>query len=255
MNLCAGCNRNLIEETICYRCKKRLIDALTECPQLAIEAGNCLTPLKGDSASGGGERSLGISVASLDFNMGNDLLPTFWVREKMVRKGLNLTLPALLNKGKTRLDDIKTSCDFLLTHLEYIIKLDWLQEFYLEAIELHGKGLLAARRDKIKSTRIQCPGTIGEEEPCLSNLYLLEDLDSEIICKKCKTKWNAARLVAVKISDRSQRWLIDIEAAAGFFNLSESMLRKLIKKHKIEKVNGLYSVHDLIDMRAKTHVA
>jgi len=248
---CAVCSKKS-QQAVCGGCLRKCREMLNSIPQLHIEASGCLEPATGGPSQGSSERSIGINVLALDFVMGLDLLSILWGWESIIRTARDLPPPALLPLLPNRQAQVLDTCKFHLTHLEFSSSQDWFKDFFDEVTQLHSTGLRAARLDEPKRQRISCPSTNADGLPCGRMLTLeTSDLESKIFCSGCRTDWSPARLIAVKTADRSQKWWIDIEAAAGFLALTERHLHRVAKKHKVQRRGVLYDLHQLMDARVK----
>lgn len=226
------------------------MESLTLIPKFSHLAGECLIPGSGGHGSSSGERTIGINVTALDFNMGT-FLPILWSWESMIRAERQLTAPAHLKALPTKQDEIVATCQFHLAHLEWILEQDWAGDFAFEVNQLKAQGMIASRQTVEQTSKISCPGERSDGLPCGRSLRLsADDFATLIYCTGCKTEWTALRLIAVKMADRTQKWWIDLEAASNYLAISERHLRRLVKTHKIAKKGQLYDLHAMLDARS-----
>ena len=226
------------------------MESLNLIPTFSQMAGECLIPGSGGRGSSSGERTIGINVTALDFNMGSDILAVMWSWEAMIRSERDLTRPAFLAPLPTRQDEIKATCEFHLAHLDWIFDQPWVADFAFEINELKAKGMIASRQTVEKTSKIVCPGERSDGLPCGRSLRLsADDFHTLIYCSGCKTEWTALRLIAVRMADRSQKWWIDLEAASNYLAVSERQLRRIVKSHKIPRKGSLYDLHAMLDAR------
>lgn len=246
---CGICNRKQSHAN-CNACVSKVRSFLAKIPHLHAESQNNLEPVSGSHGAGSSERPIGINVMALDYSMANDLLAVLWGWESIIRMELHLTSPALLPLLRNRHEQVLDTCTFHITMLEHSRKQEWFSEFFNEIMKQHGLGMNAARLVEPKPQRISCPATASDGIPCGRMLSLeTEDMESLIYCFGCKTEWSPARLVAVKVSDTSQTWWIDLEAAAGFLQLTERHLRKVAKAKNVKRRGQLYDLQELIAAR------
>jgi hypothetical protein len=225
---------------------------LNSLPQLHSEASECLEPANGGQSQGSTERPIGINVLALDYVMANDLLAILWGWESIIRSERKLTPPALLPLLANRNAQVLDTCTFHVAHFEHSSNQDWFKDFFDEVSKLHSTGMRAARLEEPKPQRVSCPSTRDDALPCGRMLPLTtSDLESKIYCSGCKTDWSPARLIAVKTADRTQKWWVDIESAAGFLDLTERHLHRMAKKQKVQRRGMLYDLHQLMDARVK----
>ena len=246
---CQKCQRQITENQLCEKCKYKLFFYLVELPDLHHESGFFIQPVRTGKGGRPSERSIGVNVAALDFSMATELLRVMWSWESVIREALNLTKPALLKMEKVEREVIKT-CQFHRTWLDWSIRQDWIGDFFDEIKTIHSRGMTAARRYIEVQRRIQCPAEIDEDEQCGARLVVeAEDLEFGIDCEKCGTSWSVIRLIAVMATDRSKPFMLDIQAICIWLGISRRQVYRIIRKHGIEKVNGKFNVHQIMDAR------
>lgn len=253
MTICKNCNRGKCTESqnICTKCHIAFCEALTAIPLLAKEAGECLLPGNGGRGSSSGERTIGINVTALDYNMGSDILAVLWSWESMIRSERQLTPPALIPALPSAIEEIMATCTFHITHAEWSESQDWFSDLFNEVAELKAKGLIAARQTPERTSRLYCPAEREDGLPCGRSLRINpDDFATLIYCSGCKTEWTAIRLIAVKMADRSQKWWIDLEAASMYLSISERQLRRVVKTHNVARKGQLYDFHGLLDAKS-----
>ena len=247
---CQKCKRQT-EHHLCDKCRYRLSVYLNELPDLHHESGFFIQPVRTGKGGRPSERSIGVNVTALDFSMATELLRVMWSWESVIREDRNLTKPGLLTMERVEREVIKT-CQFHRTWLDWSIKQEWIGDFFDEVKAIHNRGMVAARRYVEVQRRIQCPAEIDEGEQCGARLVIeAEDLEFWIDCESCGTSWSVIRLIAVMATDRSRPFLLDIQAICIWLGISKRQVYRIIRKHGIQKVNGKFNVHDIMDARKK----
>ena len=96
---------------------KHLKDNLAEIPSLQTDAKNFLVPGRTGSGSPTNERSIGFNVSAMDYSMGADILSVLHRHEAVIRRGRNLTPPALLKRKSSIDGEVAATVSFHLSHL------------------------------------------------------------------------------------------------------------------------------------------
>ena len=235
---------------VCPKCESKLRSAIKEIPELVIASGECLQPGVGfGGGSSSGEMGIGINLVALDYWVGDELLKSLWEWESLIRESRNLSPRLPLQKAPTVENKISTAIAFHLAHLDYVISQEWINDYFEELISWRQRGLIASRQVPTKTLRIACPADIDGGGECGRLLHIGEDLKAVIYCSKCRTEWTAVRLIAVKMADRSNKWWLDIEAAASFLGISVSTVRRLANKKGVERRGMLFDLHGLLDAK------
>lgn len=248
---CQKCNRNTSQEQVrlCEKCRYKLRCFLNDLPDLHHESGKFIQPVRTGKGGRPSERSIGVNVAALDFSMANEMLRTLWSWEALIREKMELTKPGLLPMFRIEME-VRHTCDFHLSFLDYSIKQEWIGDFFDEVKAIHSRGMVAARRYVEIQRRISCPAEIDEGEQCGARLVIeAEDLELGIECDSCGTYWSVIRLIAVMATDRSRPFMLDIQAICIWLGISKRQVYRIIRKHEIQKVNGKFNVHQIMDAR------
>jgi hypothetical protein len=245
-NICLRPSRN---DGACFTCRFNLQSQLIELPELQYEAGMYLTPGRSGSGSPSTERSIGINVSALDFSMATELIAILHGWEQIIRAERKLTPPALVVKERTRDLEVEATCQFHITHLDWIVHQDWAKDFAGEVKELHSKGMAAAKRFKEQPRRIPCP-----TDDCRKFVVIdVENLDKGVTCHGCKNSWSVIRLIALAMSNPNRRFYLDIEAIALWLGITQRAVYKIIKGNPIPQKGKLFDLAAIIKMRDKTN--
>jgi hypothetical protein len=243
---CQTCQHDARDEKLlCRRCETILKENLSEIPELQSEAKGFLVPGRTGSGSPTTERSIGFNVSAMDYSMATDLLPMLHRYEAMIRKGRNLTPPALLKKESSIEKEVAATILFHLTHLGWSLQQDWIGDFWAEVKELHAKGLSVNKRFIEKPRRIPCP-----TDGCKAHVVIdIERILSEISCLKCRTQWTLYRLIQLAMANPNRRFWLDEDAICLWLNISKRELKKIVTTHKIPMKNGLYDIAKISKVR------
>jgi hypothetical protein len=243
---CKTCQHDAREENLlCKRCESNLRDSLSEIPELQTEAKGFLVPGRTGSGSPTSERSIGFNVSAMDYSMATDILPVLHRYEAIIRRGRNLTPPALLRPQPSIEDEVAATIKFHLTHLGWSLTQDWVGDFWAEVREIHSKGLSVTKRFIEKPRRIPCP-----TDGCKAHVVIdIERLLSEISCLKCKTQWTLYRLIQLAMANPNRRFWLDEDAICLWLNISKRDLNKIVNRHKIPRKQGLYDIAAIVEKR------
>jgi hypothetical protein len=243
---CVRCQHKAIEEKLlCKRCESTLRDNLSEIPELQQEAKGFLTPGRTGSGFVSTERSIGFNVSAMDYSMATDLLPMLHRYEALIRKGRNLTPPALLRREPSIEEEVAATIKFHLTHLGWTLQQDWVGEFWAEVKEIHSKGLSVTKKFIEKPRRIPCP-----TEGCKAHVVIdIERILSEISCLKCRTQWTLYRLIQLAMANPDRRFWLDEDAICLWLNISKRDLKRIVTTYKIPKRQGLYDIAKISQVR------
>jgi len=78
------------------------------------------------------------------------------------------------------------------------------------------------------------------------------DMTTSIQCRRCKTNWTPARLVAVAMSDPNHEVWLDVESIAAWVGLSERQVRRIVQTKRIPKRGQLVNVNAFLDAHRGT---
>jgi hypothetical protein len=243
---CQTCQHDARDEKLlCRKCETILKENLSEIPELQSEAKGFLVPGRTGSGSPTTERSIGFNVSAMDYSMATDLLPMLHRYEAMIRKGRNLTPPALLKKESSIEKEVAATILFHLTHLGWSLQQDWIGDFWAEVKEIHSKGLSVNKRFIEKPRRIPCP-----TDGCKAHVVIdIERILSEISCLKCRTQWTLYRLIQLAMANPNRRFWLDEDAICLWLNISKRDLKKIVRTYKIPIRNGLYDIAKISQVR------
>ena len=233
------------EKYLCRRCENILKDNISDIPALQSEAKGFLVPGRTGSGSPTSERSIGFNVSAMDYSMAVDILPIFHKYEAMVRRGRNLTPPALLRKHPSIEAEVAATTQFHITHLGWSLQQDWIGDFAREVKEIHAKGLAVTKSFIEKTRRIPCP-----TDGCKGRVAIdIEQILGEVNCLKCKGSWTLYRLLQLAMNNPDRRFWLDLEAICLWLNITKKEAMKVIDNHKVPKRNGLYDLSTIVRIR------
>lgn len=242
---CTICHRPLMQPGACQRCEARLRSALQELPDLQWKAGFFLQPSRTGAGKASAERSIGINVNALDFNLANELLSILHSWEKIIRKERSLTPPALVGKGSNIEEEVVNTCQFHLSHMQWILLQPWAVEFSGDVLNLHARGRAATKQFTEQARRIPCP-----TDDCKKFVAIdVEQLTSEVSCFGCKQTWTVLRLVALAMSNPNRKFFLDVEAIAHWLQMSQREIYRIIKKFNIERQGQRYDIAEILKAR------
>ena len=243
---CKTCQREIQGETfLCKKCYFNLKDNLSEIPTLQAEASGFLVPGRTGSGSPTSERSIGFNVSAMDYSMATDILPMLHGYEAKIRRGRNLTPPALLMRRSSIEGEVAATIQFHLAHLDWTLGQDWVGDFAGEVKEIHAKGLSVTKKFIEKPRRIPCP-----TDGCKAHVVIdIENILGGVTCLKCKTSWTLYRLIQLAMDNPNRRFWLDIEAICLWLNMTKREVLKVVSTHNISKRNGLYDIAAIVKKR------
>ncbi len=243
---CRSCQRELnAEALLCKRCYFILRDSLSEIPALQAEASSFLVPGRTGSGSPTSERSIGFNVSAMDYSLASDILPMLHGYEAKVRRGRNLTPPALLMRQPSIEKEVAATIQFHIAHLDWTLTQDWIGDFAGAVKEIHAKGLSVTKKFIEKPRRIPCP-----TDGCKAHVVIdIENLLAGVTCIKCKTSWTLYRLIQLAMDNPNRRFWLDIEAICLWLNMGKREVLKVVSAHNISKRNGLYDIAAIVKKR------
>lgn len=251
MNTCVGCKQPKTETGLmCPACQTRMRNRLAEIVEFYALAEHELVPGSGSGARGS-ERSLGVRLAALDFLAGHDVVAVLGSWERDWRETFDLT-------------DAKAGRDVQATLVQIVgFLIAWLDracadhpaidDFDRELRECWETARNAARMSPARSIAITCVADVergNEIKTCGCRIPVGADgITGRVTCKRCKTTWDVPHLLHVAISTPGAELWADPEAAAGYFRVDPSTLRKWARAGRIRREHGRYdlgSIHAAI---------
>jgi hypothetical protein len=240
---------------LCKGCSVRLRERLADLPSLHKEAHYCLQPQRGGYGTNTGEMTVGVNLSALDFVAGQTILNTLHEWEKVIRAERNLSPVALVPKQPTVEAEVSQTVRFHLSHLDWSLEQEWVDEYAREIAEVHSTGMTAARRfiDPIK--RLPCPTTNEDGSTCNALIAVKgDDLFEPLHCRKCESDWTAARLIAVATNTPGIEIWLDTEAIAEWTGITERQVRNVVTKHKLERKGQLIDLQAFNRIRLRGRV-
>lgn len=209
------------------------------------EAKGFLVPGRTGSGSPTSERSIGFNVSAMDYSMAVDILPVLHKYEALIRRGRNLTPPALLRREPSTEAEVAATAQFHITHLGWTLKQDWVGEFAGEVKVIHSKGLSVTKSFIETTRRIPCP-----TDECKNRVAIdIDNILGDVNCLKCKGSWTLYRLLQLAMDNPDKRFWLDLEAICLWLNITKKQAIKVIDEHEIPKRNGLYDLASIVRIR------
>lgn len=247
---CTICDKPSKVEGVCYKCQFRISGHLMAIPDLQATASDYLRPGRSGNGSVSAERSIGINVSALDFSMATELLAILHGWEILIREGRHLTPPALVKKLATTELEVRATCQFHLSHLDWTLKQEWAKDFASEVGELYAKGIAVCKQFVEQPRRIPCPTDDCKRMVVVDAHRLAEyGLTEEIACFGCKQSWSIIRLITLAINNPEKKFYLDVEAISLWLNLKPRQVYNIIKTSQVERRGNLYSLADIIKAR------
>lgn len=243
---CQVCQHNARDEQyLCRRCENTLRENLSDIPSMQQEAKGFLVPGRTGSGAPNSERSIGFNVSAMDYSMAVDILPVLHRYEALIRRGRNLTPPALLRREPSTEAEVAATAQFHITHLGWTLKQDWVGEFAGEVKVIHSKGLSVTKSFIETTRRIPCP-----TEDCKNKVAIdIENILGDVNCLKCKGSWTLYRLLQLAMDNPDKRFWLDLEAICLWLNITKKQALKVIDEYEIPKRNGLYDLASIVRIR------
>ena len=221
---------------LCYRCVTDIRDSL----DMIVKADVWLASNTAPKGAGGpgGERSLPGGTDRLSWLEGSDMIADVdsWCRLLVEETGATMPSPGLRN-GVTWL---RGRLERELAHAE------WVGEFSaaMSSWARLGKRLCGWTDAGVW---IECPSPWGETT-CGRRLRVdIAELDVDVLCRRCHTKWSARRLVLVA-SEVSDGWA-DADAIEAVLMIPTRTLRQWGRSGKVRRRGGQYALADVRAMR------
>jgi hypothetical protein len=209
------------------------------------EAKGFLVPGRTGSGSPTSERSIGFNVSAMDYSMAVDILPVLHRYEALIRRGRNLTPPALLRREPSTEAEVAATAQFHITHLGWTLKQDWVGEFAGEVKVIHSKGLSVTKSFIETTRRIPCP-----TDECKNKVAIdIDNILGDVNCLKCKGSWTLYRLLQLAMNNPDKKFWLDLEAICLWLNITKRQAIKVIDEHEIPKRNGLYDLASIVRIR------
>lgn len=209
------------------------------------EAKGFLVPGRTGSGSPTSERSIGFNVSAMDYSMAVDILPVLHRYEALIRRGRNLTPPALLRREPSTEAEVAATAQFHITHLGWTLKQDWVGEFAGEVKVIHSKGLSVTKSFIETTRRIPCP-----TDNCKNRVAIdIDNILGDVNCLKCKGSWTLYRLLQLAMDNPDKRFWLDLEAICLWLNITKKQALKVIDEYEIPKRNGLYDLASIVRIR------
>ena len=233
------------EQYLCRRCENTLRESLSDIPTMQQEAKGFLVPGRTGSGSPTSERSIGFNVSAMDYSMAVDILPVLHKYEALIRRGRNLTPPALLRREPSTEEEVAATAQFHITHLGWTLKQDWVGEFAGEVKVIHSKGLSVTKSFIETTRRIPCP-----TDECKNRVAIdIDNILGDVNCLKCKGSWTLYRLLQLAMNNPDKKFWLDLEAICLWLNITKRQAIKVIDEHEIPKRNGLYDLASIVRIR------
>ena len=247
---CTICDKPTKVEGVCYKCRSKVIGHLSELPNLQMEASAYLAPGRGGNGTVSAERSIGINVSALDFSMATELLAILHGWEILIRQDRQLTPPAFVKRQATTQGEVKATCQFHLSHLEWTLEQAWAKDFADEVGALYVKGIAACKQFVEQPRRIPCP-TDDCSKMVVIDAHRIHEygIEEEVTCFGCKQSWTILRLVSLALTNPAKKFYLDIEAIAVMLQITDRQVRNIIKSADIPRKGNLYSLADVIKAR------
>jgi len=230
----------------CGHCETKMRDQLTDILEFYALTEGELAP--GRTGTGGStERSIGVRVAALDFLAGNDVVAVLGLWEREWQEHYELTISAdTVRPTVTLLSAVTFLKAWLPTACMSHPAID---DFAIEVRDSWRLARAAARIESPRKTLIQCPADVEMSDGIITCGRLItiksEQLDEDVYCKGCQTKWNPRRLIAVALTTSDAHAYADAEAATAYFGLDAATLRKWGKSGKIKQSHGRYELRSI----------
>ena len=256
--LCANRNRRVSLHTghVCSSCVDRLLVSLRAIPELAEAAATMIEPKTGTGSSAPSWESkppincdsIEPYLALIELNVGDPssrvpILEMCEMWERAIREDRDLVPygPASAHRTAQGQSTLVGVIGFLIGQLDWITTEPTfgLEEF---ADHIHRAHRIMRRWDMDRDdvgTMVRCP-TITEQGECGYRLYYHET-DEHVTCRRCGASRDVSTLIAVAMSDGRAVWT-DPENAARWLGVSESTLRRMAAKGKIERRRGQYLI-------------
>jgi hypothetical protein len=181
----------------------------------------------------------------MDYSMAVDILPVLHRYEALIRRGRNLTPPALLRREPSTEAEVAATAQFHITHLGWTLKQDWVGEFAAEVKVIHSKGLSVTKSFIETTRRIPCP-----TDGCKNKVAIdIDNILSDVFCLKCKGSWTLYRLLQLAMDNPDKRFWLDLEAICLWLNLTKREVLNIVTSHNLPKRNGLYDLSSIVKAR------
>jgi hypothetical protein len=229
------------------QCRKQL----QEIPMLHALASECLTPGNGGHGSSSSELTIGINLEAIQYVGAWDILLTLEAWETLVRedRGFNS------KEGPRGSIDyrVKTVCEFLQVHFEWLMDQEIACEFIREVGEIHWRGLAVTNQIPVKNIRVDCPNDLEDGSLCGGRIILKSaDKGEKVQCRYCRRDWIVGWLIKVaKTSSKSHMW-VDIEVLSQHYKITHNAIRLFARRYNVTIMGRkpmMYSFKEFDDTR------
>jgi len=234
------------ERIACPSCETRMRDQLHDVLEFYALAEGELIPGSGGGGRGT-ERSIGVRIAALDFLAGHDAVAILASWEDNLRDHYELTdTPTTLTRPSPLLS---RSVTFITTWLpRACTDFPQIDDLATELRECWSLAQSAARVSPARSLSITCVADDERHQDGICGKRIpvgIDEIRGRVTCKRCRTDWDVPHLMHVAIATPGAELWADPEAAAGWFNVNTSTLRRWAIAGRITRDHGRYELHSI----------
>lgn len=247
---CVVCSKPMDRERVgermaCPSCQTQMSIHLVDVLEFYALAEGELLPGSSTGARGT-ERSIGVRIAALDFLAGHDVVAVLALWESEWRETYGLSVDPMIARP---VPSLSRSVAFLQTWLpRACTDHPAIDEFARELRECWGLAQSAARVSPARSLSITCvadderhdDGICGKRIP-----VSVDEIRGRVTCSRCRTTWDVPHLMHVAIATPGAELWADPEAAAGYFRVGVSTLRRWASNGRIAREHGRYELHSI----------
>lgn len=241
---CVVCAKRPVDDgrMACLACEARMADQLHDVLEMYALAEGELVPGSG-SGQRGTERSLGVRIAALDFLAGHDAVAILasWESEWREHYGLAVD-PMIARPGPLLARTVAFLRGWLPRACEDHPAID---EFARELWDCWSEARAAARVAPARSLSITCVADDDSRDDGLCGRRIPvspDEVRGQVQCRRCRTVWDVTHLMHVAIATPGAELWADPEAAAGYFGLSVTDLRRLATRQQLTLSHGRYDL-------------
>jgi hypothetical protein len=239
---CVVCRRDSHQGHACAVCEQRMRDQLRDVLEFYALATGELVP-GSTSGARGTERSIGVRVSALDYLAGHDAVAVLASWESEWREHYGLSVEPMIARPAPML----SRCVAFLGAWLHRACADHpaVDEFARELEACWGEGRSAARMAPPQRVAISCPADDDTREDGICGARIpvdREQVHGHVQCRRCRTGWQVPHLIHVALTTPGVELWADPEAAAGYFCLDESTLRKWARAGRIRRDHGRYEL-------------